>query len=89
MASWKPGTQKQYDTYFRQWNSYAEERQINVFSPTVAQVLEFLTSLYKKGLGYSAINTARSSLSSIITIDGKPVGEHHTVVRFLKGIFNL
>ena len=89
MASWKTGTQKQYDTYLKQWNSFAEENEIDVFSPTVPQIIEFLTALYDKGLGYSALNTARSSLSSIISINGRPVGEHSTVARFLKGIFNL
>lgn len=52
-------------------------------------MLDFLTELYKSGLTYSAINTARSSLSCILHIDGKPVGEHPLVARFLRGTFNL
>ena len=58
-------------------------------SPSVGQVIQFLTDLYNKGLGYSALNTARSALSSVIEIEGKKVGEHPFVVRFLKGVFNL
>ena len=58
-------------------------------SSTVETVVEFLVKLYKKGLSYSSINTARSALSTIISIDGVNVGEHPLVVRCLKGIFNL
>ena len=56
---------------------------------TVENVVEFLTDLYNKGLRYSAINTARSALSAVININGKPVGEHRLVTRFVKGIYNL
>ena len=58
-------------------------------SPTVSNILDFLTSLFNKGLGYSALNTARSSLSTFILLDGKPAGEHPFVTRFMKGIFNM
>ena len=57
---------------------------------TVTEGLAFLTYLYKQGLGYSAINTARSALSSVITLGHKSTfGEHPLVTRFLKGIFEL
>ena len=53
-------------------------------------VLQFLTTLYEEGLGYSAINTARSALSAVVILpDNKTVGSHPLVVRFLKGIFEL
>ncbi len=55
--------------------------------PCVNDILEFLTELFKKGLSYSALNSARSSLSAIITLDGKPAGEHPFVVKFMKGAF--
>ena len=55
---------------------------------TVETVLEFLTELYKSGIGYSAINTARSALSAIVNLpDKSPVGQHPLVRRFLKGVF--
>ena len=51
-------------------------------------VLEFLTSLYKTGLGYSGINTARSALSAILWNDnGVTIGKFPTVIRFMKGVF--
>ena len=53
-------------------------------------MLDFLTALYDTGLGYSSLNTARGALSALgIKIDGTLVGAHVTVVRFMKGVYNL
>ena len=45
--------------------------------------------LYKSGVGYSSINTARSALSSYLTL-GKSVsvGQLPLVKRFVKGVYN-
>lgn len=52
-------------------------------------MIEFLTSLYSK-LSYSALNTARSALSSFLILpDGCTVGNHPLVSRFMKGVFQL
>lgn len=45
--------------------------------------------LFQQGLGYSALNSARSTLSTFLTKDGTPVGSHPHVVRFMKGVFNV
>jgi len=56
---------------------------------TVDQALDFFTPLYEQGLTYSAINTARSALSSYIVLeDGTSLGQHQLVSRQLKGIFS-
>ncbi|MES9884832.1 MAG: hypothetical protein ABW185_28635 [Sedimenticola sp.] len=53
-------------------------------------MLDFLTHLFQRGCGYSAINTARSALSATgLIIDGFAVGAHPLVVRYMKGVFNL
>ena len=50
-------------------------------------MLLFLSELFNDGVGSSAINSARSALSAVLTpIDGKPVGEHPLVTRLLKGV---
>ena len=50
--------------------------------------MDFFTHLYEQGLTYSAINTARSALSSYITLeDGTSLGQHPLVSRLLRGIF--
>ena len=47
-----------------------------------------MVSLYKEGLGYSAINTARTMLSNILPVkEGIQFGKHPIVTRMLKGIF--
>ena len=90
LSSLRPGTQKQYLSYLKRWNTYCTENKVSVLCPKVEQVIEFLTMLYRNGLGYGAINTARSSLSSIIFQEnGLPSGEHPLIRRFLKGIFEL
>lgn len=41
-------------------------------------------------MGYEAVNTARSALSSLgIVVNGCRAGNHPLVIRFMKGIFNL
>jgi hypothetical protein len=59
------------------------------FSPSVGDIVEFLSDEFHKGKSYSSINTLRSSLSSILnTIDGFAVRKHPTVIRILKGVYN-
>ena len=51
--------------------------------------MEFLTVIYNTGVGYSAINSARSALSTFISVEGFTAGNHPIVKRFAKGVFNL
>ena len=72
MASWRKSTGKQYKTYLSQWVTYCKNKQLDVTHGTINDGLHFLTLLYKQGVGYSAINTARSALSLLI----RRLGEH-------------
>ena len=45
--------------------------------------------MFEKDLRFSSLNTARIALSTIITVDGKSIGSHPLVARFLMGVFNL
>jgi hypothetical protein len=90
MASWRDGTSKQYQVYLERWQKFCSRKNIDVLQPRVGEGIEFLVSLYKSGLGYSAINTARSALSSALTIqEGGTFGVHPLVSRCMKGIFEL
>ena len=90
MASWREGTSKQYHTYLKRWKQYCDDKDIDLFQPGVHNGVEFLVSLYKAGLGYSAVNTARSALSSFpILENNEKFGDHPLVVRCMKGIFEL
>ena len=90
MASWRKSTGKQYTSYLSRWVTYCKNKQLDVTHASINDGLDFLTLLYKQGVGYSAINTARSALSSVITpADKTTFGEHPLVSRFLKGTFEL
>lgn len=89
MALWQAGTAKQYHSYLIRWESYSKANQISHFNATVENGIDFVATLYESGLGYSAINTARLALSSILTLtDKNTFGQHSLVIRFLKGIFS-
>ena len=52
-------------------------------------MLDFLTELCNTGLLYSAINTARSAISTIpVSTGAVSLGSHPLVVRFLRGVYN-
>lgn len=88
MAPWRDETKKQYSTHITTWQKFCNQRQISHILPSVMSVLDFLTLLYQQGLTYSAINTARSALSSYITLEnGTSVGQHPLVLGLMKGIF--
>ena len=72
----------------KKWLDFCHREQITTVRPSLAQVIEFLLTLFNGGLSYSSLNTACSALTSILpSIDGIPVGQHPLVIRFLKGIF--
>ena len=90
LCSWRQGTKKQYKVFVKRWFQYCGERKISEIQISIATVLDFLTSLFENGLGYSSINTARSALSALGTMfDNVLVGAHLLVIRFMKGVFNL
>lgn len=87
--SWRNSTKKQYGSYLNKWVQFCVKRQIDSFKASNSIVLQFLTELFQKGLGYSAINTARSALSSVLDC-GKvnSIGNDPLICRFMKGVYN-
>ena len=55
---------------YTKWTEYCCKWKIDPISPPIASGINFLAELYNKGLSYSALNTARSALSSIISLQG-------------------
>ena len=49
LASWRSGTQKQYQTYINKWLNYCCERELDSLYPIVADVIQFFDSLVCKG----------------------------------------
>ena len=89
MAAWRTSTRKQYQIYIKKWMEFCSERDTDPLHTTPVIVLEFFTSLFQK-VGYSALNTARAALSSLVLLsDGYSIGNHPIILRFFKGAFNL
>ena len=65
-------------------------RGVDPICSSVEDGINFLAELYDSGIGYSAINTARSAVSSIVTSpNNSSFGAQPMVCRFLKGVFEL
>ena len=52
-SAWTAGTRKQCEGYLGRWRQYCGQQNINPFSPTVEEGINFLAELFEKGLGYS------------------------------------
>ncbi len=84
LKAWRKGTQKQYNTYLKDWGLYCHSAGCNRLSAPLKVGVNFLADK----VGYSVVNTARSTLSSVITLpDGSSFGKHPMVKRLLKGVF--
>ena len=90
MASWKPGTEKQYRSHVKRWTQFCDQQDIDPLNPTVEDIVNFLSETFHRGVGYECVNTARAALSSLgIVMDGCRTGNHPLVNRLLRGVFNL
>ena len=88
-ASWRKGTEKAYSSAWRRWASWCDERGSDPISAPLNQVLDFLSTEFKKGKEYSTLNPYCSAISSThAPIDGQPVGKHPIVCRLQQGMFN-
>ena len=92
VQSWRDSTRKQYKVYISKWLQFCCEGPHDPLHPSVRFFLSFLHSLFQKDLSYSALNTARSAVSSIdINVSDvhnlTPVGKHFLVCHYLKGVF--
>ena len=81
LAGWRRNTTKQYNVYLRKWEIYCCKWEINPLCASVNNVLKFLTELFDSYLGYSGINTAKSALSSVVTLSDSDssIGKHQLI----------
>ena len=56
---------------------------IDPVSASLNDFLDFLADIYNSGVGYSVVNMARSAVSSILSINNRPIGQHMLVKRFM------
>lgn len=61
--------------------------------PLFCLILDFLHDLYTKPYRYSSLNTVRSAISALYSIDktdvGQNIGKHPLICRFLNSVFNV
>ena len=86
LGSWKGSTKKQYAPYIKQWHQLCLQQGSDPLQPNIGLALDFLADLQGRGLGYSAVNTARSALSSVI-ISNPPFGSLPLVRRLMRAVF--
>lgn len=90
LASWEPGTARQYSPHLKRRSQFCVRGDINSLAPSLSDVINFLSDTFHRDLGYEAVNTAWSALSSLgIVLDGCWAGNHPLVIRFMKGVFHL
>ena len=83
-------TQKTYQHAWKNWISWNIKQQSNPYDTTIANVVQYLTDLFHKGLQVNSINIHRSALSGTLPyIDGCPVGQHKLVVQLFNGMYNI
>ena len=90
LSSWRKKTASQYESAWKAWSGWCSEREINPFSTTLENILEFLADLFYKGFKFRTLGVYRSAISSNHeTVDGFVIGKHPMMAKFLKGVFSL
>lgn len=86
LASLAGSTLKQYNTCFKRWFTYCQDKNLNLFQASVANVLDFLVTLFNQGQKYGSINCAKAALSLLLN---SVTMNDPQVTRFMKGVFKL
>ena len=82
-------TYQQYSTYWSRWEKYCQDQEVDALTPPIAPVVNFLQNCREEySLGYSAVNTARSALSMIVSCEGAPLSQNEDLSIFMKGVRN-
>lgn len=77
-------TLKQYEGCLKKWVFFATRNKYDIFDPTSANVIEFLTMRFNENAGYGTLNSSRSAISLISKRD---ISKDLIISRFFKGIF--
>ena len=91
LKSWRESTQLQYGTHIDRWMSVCLGRKIDPFQPPLHFLLDYLLQEFNKvsGRSYSSMNSIRSAISAIASIEHMPIGRHPLVCRFMKAVFQI
>ena len=91
IQAWRQSSKEQYECYLRKWLKFSGSREIDPLQPSIKLVIEILYDLYKSGVQYSGIGTARSALSGFLSLcsEGQyDTGKSVLVKKFMRGVFN-
>ena len=89
LSSWRDKSTRSYNSSFSKWARWCAERERNPISGPISNVANFLADLFEEGYQYRSINVYRSSISTTHDkVDGYSVGQHPTVTRLMRGVFN-
>lgn len=86
LNSFRSSTKRQYQSYLLSFTRFSDK---HIWDASPVNLVKFLQSLFESNLGYSALNTARSAISSVhgMFSDSQDLGSHPLVTRFMKGVF--
>ena len=88
LQSWRQATERSYSSAWGKWSKWCTVRRVNPLQASLGDILRFLADSFQEGLQYHTINTYRSAISMTHdSIDGCLIGQHPTVSRMMKGIF--
>ena len=86
----RDSTRTVYKCRFEEFIKWCTRKKHDPFHAPLKLIANFLGRLFRKGLSYSTICGYRSAISSYHSlVDGVKVGEHPTLIKLLKGVFNL
>ena len=89
LSSWRVKSSKSYNSSFNKWARWCEEWDRNPISGPISDIANFLAELFQEGYQYSSINVYHSSISTTHDrVDAYPAGQHPTIIRLMKGIYN-
>jgi len=89
LTSWRGKTSRAYDSHFRKWLDWCDERSLDPISGPISDVANFLADLHSQGYQTNSLDAYRSAISSVHDrVDGVDVGKHPLVARVLKGAFH-
>ena len=83
MESISKGTMKQYDKPLRLWWDHCKRHNISPFEASASEVLAFLINLYYQVGTYGTLNSYRSAVSLVLTVD---IVSDPLLKRFFKGV---
>jgi site-specific recombinase XerD len=93
MAGLADSTHSQYDHHLKDFKRYCDSVGIvDHLNVRVETGIEYLTSLFRKDLSYSTLNSVRAALSqhvNIVGCDDLDFGKHPLTIKFMKGVYRL